>query len=177
MCTFVLAVLPPEANNTTIAELMKAHGMLLRPASTREYNGVPGEVFFTTPGFCDCGTVIGSEARGNSGGVLRSDPATQIEKLRRKGWSQAKIARWQEQMQQNSAKRTQPAERELKRWQAFLPALLASNNTPWIGLFYHDYSRTNEVSVVSKQNVSLHEEALNKELLLKMQEDVLYVFN
>lgn len=82
MCDFITAVLPAKAKVDEVSRIFEAHQRVLKPlenASIRRQLQ-PGEVYFkTTPGHCDCETVLGSvDSSGGSrwGYGARNDPDT-----------------------------------------------------------------------------------------------------
>lgn len=93
MCTFITAVLPASADADAVAAIFRAHGRAFIPGAmyaTRAGFLAAGErAFHTTLGHCDCGTPLG-RATLSSGRDPSGDMAA---RLRRKGWSKAKIAR------------------------------------------------------------------------------------
>ena len=71
------------------------HGRTLEPgenASVAVAIGAEHGYYCTTTGACDCGTSMGAAARDHAKAERVS--RSQIEKLRKKGWSQSKIDRW-----------------------------------------------------------------------------------
>jgi hypothetical protein len=181
MCTFVTAVLPESADLTAMAALFEKHKIGFRPISAPhalQEIASRDVLILTTSGACDCGTPLGS---------LRRYPATdtdqQIEKLRKKGWSEAKIVRWREQkgmdqekelrVRSEKAQRAQPL---LEFWIEFVADVLKSGRTSRLGLLLlwselqYDSRRT-----ITQEWVSLDD--LSAERLLSMEEDTIYQFH
>jgi len=93
MCFFVTAVLPPGTAPASLAGIFASAAMTCVALPNPKVVGLePGEVWAsTTCGRCDCGTVIGSVLRAPSSAQV---DARDLAKLRKKGWSEARIGRW-----------------------------------------------------------------------------------
>src|SRR5688572_29469897 len=94
MCHFITAALPAGADAEAVASLFKSYRRALEPVDN---DWVVAQLpagdryFLTTRGYCDCGTSLGSLTRQCE--APRS-PEDEVRKLKRKGWSEAKIERW-----------------------------------------------------------------------------------
>jgi hypothetical protein len=175
MCHFITAVLPESANLSALAGIAARHGRVLMPQRNPgvEDHLKPGERhFLTTEGFCDCGTTLGSQRRMESTLERSQHQAENAEsKLRHKGWSEAKIARWKEQKAADLAKR-----RSLMNptnWEDLVKEMLDSGWAPFVGLLLHWYQgpTSSRIELHGREAVPVSAEAL-----ARMQEDVLYVF-
>lgn len=120
MCFFIFAVLPKDADAEAVKANFRAHGRICVEAGGLS-DGLraglaPGErLFHTTPVHCDCGTPLGQAASPGR------DPAKAAEamvaRLRRKGWSEAKIARVRRsRSRQEHGRRARVANRRPRRW-------------------------------------------------------------
>lgn len=175
MCHFITAVLPGSANLSALAEIASRHGRALKPQRNLsvEEHLKPGEHYFlTTQSHCDCGTTLGALRRADSKLERRKSAAEKQEsKLRRKGWSEAKIKRWKEQKAEHLAKlkSTQNA----TDWEHLLIDLLNLRQTPFVGLLLHWYSGPIEerIELQGREDVKASAETLGR-----MREDVLYEF-
>jgi len=105
MCTFVFVTLPKDIDLAPVQAALKHYRFEFsedRIGSPRELQGTQliGRI---TQGSCDCGTVVGMGAdRVEKEQIDRvHDQNRHIDKLRRKGWSEAKIARWKLQTDAN----------------------------------------------------------------------------
>lgn len=175
MCHFITAVLPGSANHAALAEIAARHGRALKPQrnpSVEEHLKSGEHYFLTTQGHCDCGTALGALGRAESKLERRKSAADNEEsKLRRKGWSEAKIKRWKEQKSEHLAKpKSTP---EATDWEDFLKELLSSRQTPFVGLLLHWYSGPIEGRIELQGREAAN---LSAEILGRMQEDVLYEF-
>lgn len=182
MCHYITAVLPATANHSAVEALFHLGQRKLDAQKNASISSQlrPGECYYvTTRGNCDCGTPLGELARAESGSEA-FDPDAQGKKLRRKGWSEARISRWlkQKEDQLASAAQTLPAGGSLgtEAWRALITDVLRSGNTPYVCLLLHWYSGPVSGRIqLSGREVIDHQE-LTSERLARMREDVLYEF-
>ncbi len=173
MCHYIFAVLPPEAKLEKMQGVIAKFGMGFQTSPNQdEFAPISGTVYYASGRYCDCGTVLGSRLRQDDLAAQEETINAEAQKLRRKGWSDAKIARWSADKDKAATKKHQPQEDNLQKWLAFLPALLELNASPWIGLFYHWYDNSRQVTLVRIENVN--EGAITAEWLTRLEPDVLY---
>lgn len=105
MCTYVYVTLPKDTDLAPVQAALKPFRFEFsenRSQSPRELQGthLTGRI---TQAQCDCGTVVGMGADRveKEEGDRIHDQNQYIDKLRRKGWSEAKIARWKTQTEAN----------------------------------------------------------------------------
>ena len=178
MCHFITAVLPGSSDHTLLASVAEKHGRNLKPQrnpSIEEQLNAGERYFLTTRGHCDCGTDLGVLRRQEKSLERRETQAKgQEEKLRREGWSEAKIARWSEQKAQHLAKPlTAPAATD---WDELLKEMLKSGRTPFVALLLHWYDGPLEGRIQLKGREAVKADDLTPEILGRMKEDVLYEF-
>ncbi|KRC35054.1 MULTISPECIES: hypothetical protein [unclassified Lysobacter] len=181
MCRFITATLPIAADIAALDAIARRHGRQLQPmanASIERQIGPGFRYFLTTLGHCDCGTPLGRRAPERS--RREPDPAEAAQRLRRKGWSEAKIERAQAQQQ---AKRgavdevdAVAAREALAVWVAFLGEVLAYGSNARIGLLLHDYDGALSADIALLDREAVPRQALSVDLLERMREDVLYEF-
>lgn len=178
MCHFISAVLPASADIAALTAVAERHGRNLRPQSNpsvRKKLKAGENYFLTTPGHCDCGTPLGAHAASAT-----DDAHAQLRKLRAKGWSETKIARWREQRGEHQAQKAATArtasETGIVQWQGFLAEALARSDTPYLCLLIHLYSGAldGDIELSDRQVVKLRE--ADTAFLDSMSEDVLYEF-
>jgi hypothetical protein len=177
MCLFITALLPPRAHVEALAQLAKPHGLkleILANAAVAASLLQPGEIYCrTTSGHCDCGSaLLNYEAE-------TANPSTRIERRRRNGWSEAKIARAIAQsagaQQRQAATRHAEGANDAGNWWRFLDAALATG-VPYFCLVLHQYSGDvdSEVFPTQREKVALPDaDSLNGSL----EEDVVYEFH
>jgi hypothetical protein len=178
MCHYVTAVLPGSANHAALAEIAARHGRTLEPQQSPSVEAElrTGERYFlTTRGHCDCGTALGALNEAETRLQHRARAAEDEElKLRRKGWSEAKITRWKEQKSEQLARpQTVP---DATDWEQLLKDMLSSRQTSSVALLLHWYNGPIEarIHLHGRQVVRLAD--LTSDLLGRMREDVLYEF-
>ncbi len=181
MCTLIAAVLPESANFEAVASIFDKHkvGFKVVEAPHALAELAPRDVVIqTTRAMCDCGTPLGSQSGNRTSHPAR--PNNPVDKLRKKGWSETKIARWQQQKEQEKQKeqRVQSVHAEnalphLDYWIRFISNVLHSGHTLRIGLLLvwgtvqYDHHRT-----LRQERVKLSD--LTAEHLLHMEENVVY---
>jgi hypothetical protein len=178
MCHFISAVLPASADIAALTAVAERHGRRLRPQnnpSIRKKLKAGENLFLTTAGHCDCGTPLGAHAAS-----VADDTQAQIRKLRAKGWSETKIARWREQRGEHQALKAATArtasEAGIGQWQGFLAEALTRSDTPYLCLLIHMYSGDldGDIELSARRAVKLRE--ADAAYLGAMSEDVLYEF-
>lgn len=145
-----------------------------------------GEVYAAPLGnkMCDCGTSLGclnrqEEEKGKAARVDRRE----LDKLRSKGWSDAKISRWLEERNKIVARETRVANDRKERigslddpdgW-CTVAKRLRDEGVPYVGLLLHWYSGglTSERIDFQRCDVLLDEKL--GATLCRVREDVLYV--
>jgi hypothetical protein len=137
MCTYVTGVLDATADTASFRNLVAKYR--LRFESINNPNIMPqlraGERYYhVTYNPCDCSTTL--KHRENPSGPSERD----IEKLRTKGWSEAKIARWTES-KRSAGDRPPPRGDGLSQdeWFAFIDEVLGLQRNQYLGLMMHFY--------------------------------------
>ncbi|MDP3508923.1 MAG: hypothetical protein Q8T09_13125 [Candidatus Melainabacteria bacterium] len=168
--------------------LCDKYGMLFKPIDNPFVSAQvpPGQYVRATQSVCDCGTPLGSSAtkdnRGKSKDAGESAHAVAVAKLKKKGWSQAKIDRWQAEKEtaseRSSMQRANSSGADLKSWCQFIKAFLTASEGKALGLILHWYSGSlddEKIQINSIEHIPVTEE-LEKNLL-SIREDVLYLFS
>ena len=168
MCHFITATLPADANIEVVGQLARRAGRIWQPVKTSPALDrlQPGETYYyTTPNFCDCGTVL-----GRMGGAEIAEQQRKIRRLEKRGWSTAKIDRWVADRNKSIGRS------DIHAWFDFLTAALSSGATASVGLLLHFYAQSvhDEQFEFHRQNVSMAE--IDADFLLGLEEDRLYVF-
>ena len=142
MCRFISLLVPRRkrrADVSALADVAARHGfgwMVAEDSPIATHVDEDVTVVFTTPGHCDCGTLVGANARKEPPEKF----ARRVEKLRKKGWSETKIAAWvATQGDRRLVSHAATAPNELERWQRFIAELLATKDLTCVGLLLHVY--------------------------------------
>lgn len=178
MCTFIHAVLPADADLAAVSSILQAHGRACAPIVNAGLRVEAGEqLCSTTVAHCDCGTPLAS----SQGAVADEKDAQWRDRMRRKGWSPARIAR--ADMQRRAAAERPPSPRtsevvtSLSEWRALIEAALQSRATASFGLFVESSDRGDDQDAVrtpDRQRVRLA--SLDDAMLENMRQDVIYEF-
>jgi len=185
VCHYITATLPPDADLATIAAIFdnckfgfelidNAHIMAQLPAGSR--------YILTTRKHCDCGTVLGSltHTAESPTGVPKHD----VERVRKQGWSEAKIKRWLTEKQAAREKDERKAQHQAeggkqaaKPWLDLLTAVLESGTTKQLGILLHWYkSGVANERIRLKDTITTRLVEVTPDFLMTMKEDVLYRF-
>jgi hypothetical protein len=185
MCLYITATLPRDAKLDCVAPIFETYklsfGTIPNPYVLKQLP--PGEVYLsTTTSHCDCGSALGSLGRRE-----RDEPESyehELKKLKRKGWSEAKIGRWVGQKGQTREKHAREDEARARSntpvaqyWVDFISAVLNSKCTGKVGIllhFYHMGVEGERIKIVRNERVKREE--LTPRLLMEMEYDVLYEF-
>ena len=184
MCTYITAVIPAGANEAAVRQCADQWGHGWEAIDNRHVLGQlrPGERYYlTTRKHCDCGTALGS--LGPEWQHRSKAPADKVPSLRRKGWSEAKIARWLKDKERAAGHRQRaealhsdhPPMPEEEMWLGFLRAVIERGVAGSVGLLLHWYSggvESERIDLKDRTRVSLGE--LNEIVLRDMDYDHLY---
>ena len=188
MCHFITATLPAKTDVKRAADIFARHKLrfeTIENETVRKHLEVGDLYILTTTGHCDCGTVLGSQYREPEPTSEQKEQFRKrdIEKLKKKGWSQSKIDRWIKEAELTEEKEKRSVElaheygvRFASDWVAFIQDILNSRVADRIGLLVHSYSGGlgARIPIAGKKQVNLKE--LNENVLLQMSEDVIYEF-
>lgn len=142
MCEFIILV-APSADVHRIAEVMDRHRRAAIPLDNPSVRKVlrTGEYqYLTTRGPCDCGTVLASDYPAPE--TVEERIAREVPRWKRKGWSDAKIARAIEDQRRSEARprARRPGNDSFESWSAVLSALETELRLPHAGLLVRSWS-------------------------------------
>lgn len=182
MCYFVTAVLPFDVKPEDHADLLHEYTKWLAPvdnASVLRHVGAGARDYVLGTNMCDCDTCVGVLGRPQSDEGDAVD--RKVEKLRRKGWSEAKIRRWLDQRQENKAKKHRIHEQAMKRheeeaagWVRFIKRFVAATGVQYFGLLLHWYDGPLYDRIHIRRVETRRLRALTPVDIMQMEEDVLY---
>ncbi len=181
MCHYITAVLPKAAAHADLDAIARGHGRqfeaLSNPGIAAQLR--PDEAYFlTTTGHCDCGTQLG--ALIGRGTRREKDPEVEAQRLARKGWSKAKIARALDQKREHetaaAAAKVRKNSAALSDWLNFISAVLDSGMSSSLGLLLHMYEGSIASGFPLTGRQTVRQRDLSAEVLGNMREDVLYLF-
>lgn len=185
MCRFITAILPNDAGIAGSAAVFRAHGRacdVYVNASLAAQIGSGESSCHTTVGHCDCGTPMGSTALADAASDGQDPDGVDAARLRRKGWSESKIARTLTQRNEAKARprsplRNGPQETGLDTWCALIHALLAQPGTACVGLLIHDYRGSIDgEAIILQGRETIRMQDVSEAALASMREDTIYEF-
>ena len=133
--------------------------------------------------YCDCGTQIGMKTRTDDPANRRIDKR-ELDKLKSKGWSETKIARWlsdrEKSVEKDKVRYDQivnGVHTDIENWLGYIQQLFAETTIKRFGLLLHWYAsgpETERIKVKGRVIIRLTE--LTPDVLLGLEEDTLYEF-
>ena len=139
MCHFIMLIVPTD-DAAAIRAVMERHGRAADPIDNPSVRKVlrDGEhQYVTTRGHCDCGTVLAP--CHDTPEAFEETLAKEEARMRRKGWSDSKIARAIEDRRKADARPRGGGSDSLELWNAVLRELRAELKLPYAGLFVRFY--------------------------------------
>lgn len=183
MCHFISAILPTGADEEAVRAVMDRFARNLDPQECKSATArlKPGErLYGTTRAHCDCGTALGTMAptKTSKPGPFEKG----LRKRRKKGWSEAKLQAWLEQAHKTEAKNERARQAQgleampdAQAWLELLRELLTSGLTSRIGLLLY-WVDPDWPMIGSEERVRVPLDALDTDVLLRMEEDRIYEF-
>ena len=176
MCHFILMTLTRPDSLESVRLALEPFRRPLAPADIALVGTAPpGRVPYYTTSHCDCGTAVGSHDSSLPAPIERG-----VEKLRRKGWSPTKIARWREEREKLAlrasrvdAQHAELSQPDCSRWVAILNAALNATSGK-VGLLL-TWSPRRSLEVREYHKLPLSE--ATPSLLYGLPEDVLCEFS
>jgi len=176
MCHFITLVAPTD-DVAALQAVMKRHGRGATPvdnASIRKVLGDADRQFLTTRNHCDCGTVLACGPEDPD--AAEEGFAKEAERLKRKGWSTAKIARAMEGRRKAEARPDDRAPDSIDLWAAVLRDLGETLKLPHAGLVVRLYSGAIEAETFDARRREAPAGAPLNETLASMRQDEVTVF-
>jgi hypothetical protein len=183
MCHYITATIANKHEIESVALIFKLYGFgfeLISNPHVAQQIGPQACYILTSGKYCDCGTALGSLSNRVQDKAIDFEP--QVRKLRKQGWSEAKIKRWLEQKEQTKERHLREDEAlarggaaELDRWIMFLKELINVRRIPMVGLLLHWYNggvEAERINFQRRERLRLSE--VTTERLMKIEEDVLY---
>ena len=137
MCHFT-TLIAPSADQKRLNDILQAHRRVAVPTHNPFLAAKldAGDSQFLTTKGCDCGTVL-AELRPSRDAASESDLA-KIARLRKRGWSEAKIAR-SVANQEHARDRAPVTGGTIEMWSDLIATVLADLPAKHAGLFLHWY--------------------------------------
>jgi hypothetical protein len=177
MCTRISIFTPLTADLDALVSWSEACGVALDRVTGSSAQSRDTSVLVTRS-YCDCGTPIGSRSRVGQ----RHDPERTLRDLRKRGWSEAKIARSLAQKrdagERRDARRAAAITAGLSDWVTFLKGAPAHGHLKSIGIFYREdgeWLSAKDLKEGRRETSSLT--ALEPDVLAHLSERVLLEFS
>jgi len=177
MCEYITATLPVKSDLKIFQPVFERYGFTIDPLDAMAAQRLTSEIYFRpTTASCDCGTILGSAKRARlSPEEQASRLQTEIVGLRKKGWSESKIKRWQAEKDKNSPSQSRAEEGE--QWMRLIRAVLQELGAASLGLMVHSYSGSLSAADLPKgKPPHLRLADVNQTTLENMEDGVLYRF-
>jgi hypothetical protein len=175
MCHFVTLIAPTD-DAAAVRAIMDRHGRGAGPIdnpSIRKVLRDGDHQYLTTRGHCDCGTIL--SPRHPSPEAFEDELAKEGSRLKRKGWSQAKIARAIEDRRRADARPRGGGPDSIELWSALLIDLKEELKLPYVGLLVRAYSGAIETEVFAAKRRELPRGA-GHDALTSLREDEVTIF-
>jgi hypothetical protein len=131
--------------------------------------------------FCDCGTQLGLTTRTSRPDTTRVE-RREVDKLKKKGWSETKIQRWLTDREKTIEKDKIKYDRivncvhiDIMNWIEYINMVFTKTKIEQFGLLLHWYKggvKSERIKLKDRVKIKLCD--LTPDTLLKMEEDVIY---
>lgn len=177
MCEFI-TLIAPTTDHSLVAELMNRHGRRAERVINCSVQAVlkDGETqYVTTNGSCDCGTVLGSMT--GDAYTKDQDLAKEVRRLKRKGWSEAKISRALGDRQKANDQSPYIGPDSFELWNAVMKDFKKTLNLPYVRLMVRMYSGDVESEVFNVTRQKTPKTSPLDEALGSMRSDEVTLFS
>lgn len=176
MCHFITLIVPTD-DTAAVSAVMERHGRAANPIDNPSICKVlrDGEhQYLTTRGHCDCGTVLAP--RYHSREAFEDRLAKEYARLRRKGWSESKVARAIDDKRKANTKADGRGADSLELWNAALHDLRNALSIPYAGLLVRLYSGAIATEAFTATRREIKEGVPWQEALASMEQDEVTIF-
>ena len=176
MCHFVTLIAPTDDVDAvrTIMERYDRGASPVDNPSVRMALREGERQYLTTRGHCDCGTVLAS--RRDAPESFEDKLAREVARMRRKGWSEAKIARAAEDRRKADARPRSGGRDSFELWEAALHDLGGELRLPYAGLLVRFYSGAVATEVFNASRREAQRNVLLHDALRSLNPDEMTVF-
>jgi hypothetical protein len=142
MCTFITSWVYGSIDRIKLKAILRENGFDLDeyPDSPLKQKVGASIYFRPTKTQCDCGTVFG---RQNQKGSSEAPIEVQVQRLKRKGWGEAKIRKWLEELERAKKKTAREKPRNdtatSQEWLKLFNQILRNHGIKSFGLLFHHY--------------------------------------
>ena len=179
MCVFHSFMIPLPYEKNSVKQLFHSQGFnwhKIDVPSILEKIGEDVDIIYTAKE-CDCGSYIGSKMTNPE--LAEMFPEKEINKKRRKGWSEQKIENWKsnrrKKLNELNHQTVEMMEESLRKYESIFRSLKESSLIDWIGFLIYEYSSQisgEEVKIKGQNEIMIKE--IDREYLLNMEQDIIY---
>jgi len=187
MCYFILLIAEADADVHKMREIAAPYGLQLpafvNTSLARQTQG--SHALFANRYNCDCGTPLGDAWRLADEPTDAQKQQHEIQKLKRKGWSDARIKRWKQDRQvvakrenrlQHDREKKHETTLGLDEWKSLLTDLIEAVGGTTLLLHMFSGSASDEDIHIQERRIVHGPGRITDGLLLNVVEDVLYHF-
>lgn len=177
MCHYITLIAPTE-DKAALHGVLEWYGRRAIPYSNPSIAKLllPDEhQYLTYVHGCDCGTVLGWP-KADREAAADDSLAHEEAKLRRKGWSEAKVRRALEDKRRVQARPPREPLDSYELWEKILTGIFAQLKLPRLGLLVHSYHGALDDETILAVRREVPKESSFLSALEDMSEDVLTVF-
>jgi len=175
MCQYITLTLPKDTDLESIKPVFEKFGLtqkVIHNQFVEEQIRKKDYYISSTSNMCDCGSVIASNSK-----QLSTDQRykSDIQRMKKKGWSDTKINRWIEQ-KQNGVHDKELLE-DNNRWTSFIQEITNEKQVVRVGILIHWYSlglEEEKIEIKEIQNIKV--DAITEDTLEKLDYDKMYYF-
>lgn len=177
MCKFITLIIQPKIEIEKFKNIFSTHNFnssSVENQSIRQQYGKDANIIFPTKAHCDCGSVIGIPSNNLSEEEKQQRLHKQIDKLKKKGWSNIKIERWLQERYKDNKQENRELEKkeECNNWIAFFKRLLADKNVKQVSILAHWYhSDILTETITLKESIKIKADDLNVTVLSNLLYD------
>lgn len=186
MCHFITGLIPRQTTLEEINAIGRNHVILFDVCNNSFVQSQlsADEIYLTKrTKYCDCGTQLGVKTRTDDPSNRRIDKR-EMDKLKSKGWSETKIARWladrEKSIEKDKVRYDQivnGVQTDIENWLEYIHKLFAETTTNRFGLLLHWYASGPETERIKlKDRVIIKLSELTPDVLLGVEEDRVYEF-
>ena len=177
MCHFITLIVPTD-NVDAVHALMEPHGRAAEPIDNTSIRKtlLEGECqYLTTCAHCDCGTVLVPPRETPE--VFEEKLAKEIGRMKRKGWSTAKIARAVQDRRKAEARPGSSGPDSFELWNVVLRDLQEKLGLPYACLFVRYYSGAVDTEAFSASRRQVPKNVDWYDALASLESDEVTVFS
>ncbi len=176
MCHYITLVAPTE-DVAALREVMERHGRAAHPIANPSVKKVlrgDERQYLTARASCDCGTILAHQPETSD--EVEERLGKEAARLRRKGWSEAKIARAMEERRRADARPGRPGPDSIELWKDVMRDLGHELKVSHVGFLVRLYSGALDTEVFNATRRDVPKGAPWDQALASMAADEVTIF-